>query len=240
MHRIPTLGFDMRHGDKVTAAIDRRDAAALNRLPVVWFDWRVQRWRRDHEGWMFQHGWLSAKEYGGRLRISRATQSLGNRPVYAHEESTMAKLKVVQKVEEEPVVTKKGRRAAKAAAKEEKKGVGRYTGATTGMSVTEFQNQLMERNFKVKMTDPQLAAAMRREFPEAIDYDEDHVAGIRGAWNKGKHGNIQPTRPLPEFDDTGTALPLWGEKSAARKVAEAEVHEVKQTKLKTKKAARSA
>lgn len=118
--------------------------------------------------------------------------------------------------------------SAKAATKAEAKikaakapAVKKFKGAKSGLSVREFQNQLMARNFKAKLTDEQLAKAMREEFPAAIPYTVEHVRGIRSAWNKGKHGNDAPERQLPEFDDDGKALPLWGEKSAAKKAAAA-------------------
>lgn len=224
----PTFSFPMRIGDKVTDALDRHDWRSLNHLRVVWFDWRVAQWRRDNEGWMLRHGWRSHPHYGGRLVIRASPSSVLIRPVYVGE--PMPKLKVVPKVKEEVEETVEPKKAkAKAKAKKEAK-TGKYTGVTTGLGVAAFQNQLMERNFKAKLTDPQLAAAMRREFPEAIDYNEDHVVGIRSSWNKGNHENDKPARPLPQFDDTGKAMPFWGEKSAAEKAARAELKEAKEIK----------
>lgn len=84
--------------------------------------------------------------------------------------------------------------------------VRKFVGATTGLGVRDFQNQLMKNNFKAKWTDLQLATAMRQEFPSAVPYTEKHVKGIRGGWNKGKHGNEVPAKPLPEFDIDGNVV----------------------------------
>jgi hypothetical protein len=81
------------------------------------------------------------------------------------------------------------------------RGVRGMAGATTGLGIAAFQNQLMQKNYKAKLTDAELAEAMRREFPSAIAYTEKHVAGIRSAFNMGHHGNERPEEPLPRFGD---------------------------------------
>jgi DNA-directed RNA polymerase subunit RPC12/RpoP len=82
----------------------------------------------------------------------------------------------------------------------------RFRGTTSGMSVREFQNKLMKDNYRAKLTDDQLADLMREEFPNAIPYTVDHVAGIRSAWNNGRHGNEVPAKPLTAFDVEGNAI----------------------------------
>ena len=253
LRRIPTMGFEMRLADKVVAAIRHRDPQALNRLRVPWFDWRFRRWRLDHEGWMHTHGWLSAPEYGGWLRVrASGRHPVPERPRFAHEVIDMPKLKVVPKadaVETEEVETatpKRGRKKAAAEATAPAKGskektakVSKFIGVTTGMRVVEYQNKLMAENFKKKLTDEELAALMRREFPEAAQYTAGHVSGIRTAWNKGAHSNVAPDRPLPEFDEAGKPQPVWGSKAAEKRAAkeEAEVETAKPAaKVKRRKA----
>jgi len=85
----------------------------------------------------------------------------------------------------------------------------KYVGRTTGLHVSEFQDKLMSANFKAKLTDEQLAQAMRDEFPMAVAYTVDHVAGIRSAWNKGKRpsqNNVVPARTLTAYDAEGNTL----------------------------------
>lgn len=85
----------------------------------------------------------------------------------------------------------------------------KYMGRTTGLHVAEYQNKLMSANFKAKLTDEQLAQAMRDEFPMAVAYTVDHVAGIRSAWNKGKRPGqegVVPAKLLPAYDAEGNAL----------------------------------
>jgi hypothetical protein len=94
---------------------------------------------------------------------------------------------------------------------------GRYTGRTSGLSVTKFQNQSIETNRKRKLTDEALAQEWKREFPNAkADYTADTVRGVRNLYNLGKHGNDKPSTPVPAYDDSGTALPFWGSKAAER------------------------
>jgi hypothetical protein len=76
-------------------------------------------------------------------------------------------------------------------------------GLASGLPIAAYQNELMRKNFKAKLTDAQLAAAMREEFPSAIPYTEKHVAGIRSGWNNGKRGNEAPATPLPRYDEDG-------------------------------------
>lgn len=97
---------------------------------------------------------------------------------------------------------------------------GKYTGKTSGLGVTKFQNLTLEQNMKKRLTDDQLAALWKKEFPNATaDYDASTVKGVRGLYNRGKHGNDAPRTPVPEFDASGEALPFRGEKTAAKREA---------------------
>lgn len=116
----------------------------------------------------------------------------------------------------------------------------RFTGATTGLGVTEFQNQTLAQNFKKKLTDEQLAALWRKEFPNAIaQYTVEHVQGVRRLFNSGNHKNEAPAKPLHPYDEAGNELPNWGDKKRARE-AEAEVKQTTSAKAAGKAAAAAA
>jgi hypothetical protein len=142
----------------------------------------------------------------------------------ARRKDDVAKLKIVKRTTAEaaPKTAQAGpaRTGAKVVKTKEGKGpatTGRFLGVTTGLSVTKFQNDTIARNAKAKLTDAQLAALWKKEFPNAkADYTESTVRGVRGLFNKGKHGNDAPAKPVPEFDAAGQALPFRGEKSAAK------------------------
>lgn len=121
---------------------------------------------------------------------------------------------------------KKTEAAAEAPAKAKKakkEGTRKFAGKTSGLGVTAFQNALMVKNFKAKLTDVQLAEAMRKEFPEAVAYTTGHVVGIRSAWNNGKRSgqDAAPEKKLPRFNDDGTSTVetrgRGGKKAAAKK-----------------------
>lgn len=95
----------------------------------------------------------------------------------------------------------------------------RYTGVTSGLGVTEFQNKTILDNPKKKLTDEAIAKLWRKEFPKAKAYTAEDVAGVRSMVNRGTHGNEAPAKLVHGYDDEGEALPLRGEKSAAKKAA---------------------
>lgn len=103
--------------------------------------------------------------------------------------------------------------AAKAAKTEKapkaKAANGKFTGKTTGLRVQAFQDKLMKDNYKAKLTDAKLAAAMRAEFPGAVAFTEAHVAGIRSQWNNGKRASQEgavPAKRLTAFDAEGNPV----------------------------------
>jgi len=121
---------------------------------------------------------------------------------------------------------KDGRRATSAA--------GRFTGRTTGLSIAKFQNKTIEDNRKKRLSDAALVRVWKQEFPNAkSDYTESIVKGVRGLYNRGKHGNDAPRIPVPEYDDAGQALPFRGEKAAAAREAR-EAREPRQVKEQSK------
>ena len=145
---------------------------------------------------------------------------------------TAAKKTVAKKT----VVKKSTVKAPTAAAADAKPS--RYVGATSGLRVKEFQNKTLADNVKAKLTDAQLAKLWREEFPKAASFDEKMVASVRAAYNRGAHGNEAPEKKIPAFDETGTALAIRGEKSAAKAAAKTAAAEPKTGKvLKLKKRA---
>lgn len=100
---------------------------------------------------------------------------------------------------------------------------GRFLGITSGLGVAKFQNQTFDNQKKRKLTDAQIAALWTKEFPNAkATYNAEMVPGVRSAYNRGKHGNndgnpVVP--PVPQYDESGDALPMRGEKTAAKKAA---------------------
>lgn len=139
----------------------------------------------------------------------------------------MAKFKIVKRDPEaktaQPGTTKTGAKVekVKAGRRTSSEGIpGRFIGKTTGLSVTKFQNRTIEENRKRRLTDDQLVKVWKAEFPNAkSDYTPQIVAGVRSAYNRGAHGNDAPRQPVPQFDDSGNAMPLRGERSAAKREA---------------------
>lgn len=122
---------------------------------------------------------------------------------------------------------------------------GRNIGRTTGLSIAKFQNKTIEENRKRHLTDEQLVRLWKSEFPNAkSDYTTAIVSGVRGLYNRGKHGNDAPKVPVPQYDEDGNALPFRGERAAAaREAREARVTErtapvAKKGKVVVKKKAR--
>jgi hypothetical protein len=81
-----------------------------------------------------------------------------------------------------------------------------HVGVLSGMRVQEFQNWLLDENPKWQLTDAQLLAVMRVEFPVAtgqvhtgdVDTGLRQVAGIRASYNRDGHTGPSPTsRGMP-------------------------------------------
>jgi hypothetical protein len=81
-----------------------------------------------------------------------------------------------------------------------------YIGLLSGMRVQEFQNWLLDENPKYQLTDAQLLAVMRVEFPLAsglvftgdVDTGLQHLAGIRAHYNRDGHNGPSPaSRRVP-------------------------------------------
>lgn len=146
----------------------------------------------------------------------------------------MAKFKIVKRAPEaraaQPGTTKTGAKVEKVKAGKGQPGsaAGRFIGRTTGLSVTKFQNKSLEDNRKRHLSDTQLVRLWKSEFPNAkSNYTEAIVAGVRGAYNRGKHGNndgepLPENKRVPQYDDDGNPLPFRGERAAARREAKAE------------------
>jgi len=105
--------------------------------------------------------------------------------------------------------------------------VKRFAGETSGLGVAAFQNLTFAENLKKRLTDEQLAARWRKEFPGAKKYTAEDVAGVRSVYNLGKHGQTAPPdKKTPEYNDAGEALPFRGEKSD-KKAAKASTKKAK-------------
>jgi hypothetical protein len=81
-----------------------------------------------------------------------------------------------------------------------------HVGITSGMRVQQFQNWLLDENAKHRLTDAQLLALMRIEFPLAsgqvfvgdVETGLQHIAGIRAHYNRdGHHGASPISRGMP-------------------------------------------
>lgn len=202
--------------------------------------------RQDQFGPCPNCGSVVATLVFGRWHIPPEGAAAGEERVRAYRESVrqrnkrsglMAKVVKIrtrrEREEEEPTVpakasakparggtTRTGAQVEKVKEGRSRQPSGRFIGRTTGLSVTKYQNQTIAENLKKKRTDEEIAKLWRQEFPEATaDYTAETVRGVRGLFNKGRHGNDVPNRPIPEFDEDGNALPFRGEKTAARRVA---------------------
>lgn len=104
------------------------------------------------------------------------------------------------------------------------KGPSRYKGVTTGMRVMEFQDKTLKDNFKTKLSDEEIAALWREEFPRAKKFDARIVRVVRRLFNEGRHGKQDwvPPKPLAEYVD-GVAQPLPKPRAAKAEVEETEV-----------------
>ena len=122
------------------------------------------------------------------------------------------------------------KKATAAAAKPAKKKAagGKFTGKTTGLGVSAYQNKSILSNKKNKKSDKALAAEWRKEFPDAKDYTADDIASVRRAFNRGKHGNEAPARPIPEYDRNGNVVEEKKAAPAKKKTAKKKASKKKQ------------
>ena len=121
--------------------------------------------------------------------------------------NTTKKSNVVKMTKTKPAAAAAPEPVAKKA--KAKKADSKYIGKTSGMRVQQFQDELMKKNYKAKLTDAELAKAMRVEFPNAVAFEEKHVAGIRSQFNNGRRPSqegVKPQKPLAKFDDEGNEV----------------------------------
>jgi hypothetical protein len=126
------------------------------------------------------------------------------------EKNSMAKAKIVKMPK---AAKKKTTTKAKSAAKSTKKVGSKFMGKTSGLGVSDFQNKTIAGNKRDHLTDLVIAKMWRDEFPKAKSYTEKDVASVRSAFNKGKHGNDAPARPIAEYDRDGN--PIKNEKASS-------------------------
>lgn len=86
---------------------------------------------------------------------------------------------------------------AKATAKVTEISASKYKGATTGMRVMEYQDATFAANVKAMLTDEELAANWRVEFPNAVAFTPNHVTGARRDYNAGRHAKNTPKPAVP-------------------------------------------
>ena len=122
----------------------------------------------------------------------------------------MAKAKIVKmpKVAKKKTISK-----AKSATKSTKKTGSKFIGKTSGLSVLAFQNKIISGNRRDHLTDKVIAREWRNEFPKAKSYTDKDVASVRSVFNKGKHGNDAPAKPILEYDRDGN--PVKKEKTSS-------------------------
>jgi len=101
--------------------------------------------------------------------------------------SKRAAKKVAEAKADAPVKAKKAVTASK------------YRGAKTGMRVMEYQDHTLAINDEKgrRLTDEELQADWRAEFPNAVPFTLEHVRGVRSLYNLGRHrkGSIKPETP---------------------------------------------
>ena len=124
----------------------------------------------------------------------------------------MAKAKIVKM----PSDTKKKKvsKPTKTVKKTESSVGKKFKGKTSNLGVLAYQNKTILDNRRAKLDDKSLTQMWCNEFPGAKDYTEKTVASVRRAFNRGKHGNDAPARPIPEFDRNGD--PIKKEKAAPK------------------------
>jgi hypothetical protein len=105
-------------------------------------------------------------------------------------------------------------KASKTESEPKSKKVGsKFSGKSTGLSVSDFQNKTIAGNKRDHLADSVIARMWRDEFPKAKEYTEKDVSGVRSAFNKGKHDNDVPAKPILEYDRDGD--PIKKEKASS-------------------------
>jgi len=74
----------------------------------------------------------------------------------------------------------------------------KYKGVTTGMRVMEYQDSTFAAQAKRMLTDEELVADWKAEFPNAVAFTVAHVGGARRDYNNGRHSKayLRPERPV--------------------------------------------
>ena len=122
----------------------------------------------------------------------------------------MGKAKIVKMPK---TATKKATSKPKSVAKTSKKTGSRFIGKSSGLSVSDFQNKTISGNKRDHLADKVIARMWRDEFPKAKSYTDKDVASVRSVFNKGKHGNDVPAKPILEYDRDGN--PIKKEKASS-------------------------
>jgi hypothetical protein len=118
----------------------------------------------------------------------------------------MAKAKIVKMP---PNISGKNKKTNKSSKKTRpsRPAVGKkFSGVTSGLGVLAFQNKSLLDNRRGKSDDASLAQTWCDEFPSAKAYTAKDVNSVRNAFNKGKHGNDVPARPVLQYDEEGNPI----------------------------------
>jgi len=94
----------------------------------------------------------------------------------------------------------------KPSVKSEKKVTSKFIGKHTGLGVSDFQNKTILGNKGEHLTDIVIAKMWKSEFPHAKPYTEKDVSNVRSAFNKGKHNNDAPAKPILEYGRDGNPI----------------------------------
>lgn len=142
------------------------------------------------------------------------------------------KLKKTTKTAEIPAAVAKGKTKpattsdAKVNAKEPKTPVAIKPsinkGVSTNMRVMQYQDHTLSIQPKRKLSDEDLAADWRTEFPNAKGrFDATIVAGVRRLFNAGKHGSQQVQPPANGVSRYEDGKPVAEKKRESRKESKA-------------------
>lgn len=112
-----------------------------------------------------------------------------------------------------------------------------HVGATSGLHVMEYQDKTFFDQPKKKLTDEQILADWRREFPNTkgkwVKDDRTGlvvVALVRRFYNEKRHGNqkLFSDQPIPRYGDKGQVIPeQYGQPRGAKATQKAEADAAK-------------
>lgn len=118
----------------------------------------------------------------------------------------MAKAKIVKMPPDLDGKKTKTKKSSKSSKKTSSPVGKKFAGASSGLAVLAYQNKTLTDNRRAHLDDESIAQMWRDEFPSAKTYTAKDVNSVRNAFNRGKHGNELPARPIPAFDEDGNQI----------------------------------